>query len=137
MYVDYAVAVGWYLRSAEQGLDIAQNCMGTIFRNGLGVGLDTVEAVRWYKLAAVQGFGFAQYNLGEQYSKGEGVIQDHVTACAWYSAAAAQGILDAQSRWEECAKLLVDDEVEEAVNLSEEYRRRFVVPFQCSMVVTD
>ena len=48
----------------------AQNNLGLMYENGLGVPKDYDEAVKWYRLAAAQGDALAQNNLGWMYDNG-------------------------------------------------------------------
>ena len=57
---DYAEAVTWYRKAAEQGYAAAQNNLGSMYLNGRGVGQDDAEAVSWFRKAAEQGYGPAQ-----------------------------------------------------------------------------
>ena len=52
---DYAEAVRWYRKAAEQGHAVAQNKLGVRYARGEGVARDYAEAVRWYRKAAEQG----------------------------------------------------------------------------------
>ncbi len=49
---DYAEAVRWYRRAAEQGYASAQFNLGLMYGNGQGVLQDYVQAHKWYNLAA-------------------------------------------------------------------------------------
>ncbi len=49
---DYAEAVRWYHRAAEQGDASAQNNLAVMYHNGQGVPQDYVQAHKWYNLAA-------------------------------------------------------------------------------------
>jgi TPR repeat protein len=61
---DYAEAVIWYRRAAEQGHAQAQYNLGFMYGSGLGVPQDDAEAVNWFRLAAEQGLAQAQTHLG-------------------------------------------------------------------------
>src|SRR5260221_494374 len=52
---DYAEAVKWYRKAADQGLAVAENSLGEMYEEGNGVTQDYVEAYKWYNLAASQG----------------------------------------------------------------------------------
>ena len=93
---DYAEAVKWYRRAAEQGDAYAQNNLGFMYDNGHGVPQDYAEAVKWYRRAAEQGDAYAQHNLGFMYDEGHGVPQDYAEAVKWYRRAAEQGDASAQ-----------------------------------------
>ncbi len=93
---DYAEALKWYRKAAEQGLANAQYNIGILFEAGRGVPQDTAEAVKWYRLAAEQGDADAQVRLGYMYAVGHGVVQDSTEAVMWLRLAAEQGHADAQ-----------------------------------------
>ena len=76
--------------SAEQGDASAQNRLGIMYADGLGVPQDDAEAARLYRLAAEQGNAPAQYNLGVMYDAGRGVPQDDVQAHMWLNLAASR-----------------------------------------------
>jgi TPR repeat protein len=91
---DYAQAVTWYRRAAEQGVSEAQTNLGVMYENGEGVPQDYAQAVTWYKRAADQGHAGAQYNLGVRYAQGQGVPKDYIIAHMWGSISAANGSED-------------------------------------------
>ena len=74
---DYAEAVKWYRKAAEQGQAEAQFTLGLFYYCGNGVKQDYTEAVKWYRKAAEQGDADAQCNLGYCYDCGHGVKQDY------------------------------------------------------------
>ena len=67
---DYASALTWYRRAAEQGNAAAANSIGWLYQNGWGVKQDYGEAADWYRKAANQGEATAQCNLGWLYRSG-------------------------------------------------------------------
>lgn len=88
---DYAEAVAWYRKAAEQGDMKAQHNLGNMYYYGKGVPQDYAEAVKWYRKSAEQGDSYAQNNLGNMYYNGEGLQQNYSEAMRWYLKAAAQG----------------------------------------------
>ena len=88
---DYAEAVRWFRRSADQGHALGQAFLGFMYSNGRGVQQDYGEAVRWYRRSAEQGHALGQSNLGLMYSTGRGVRQDAAEAARWYRRSADQG----------------------------------------------
>ena len=66
---DYAEAVKWYRKAAEQGYTYAQYNLGYCYAKGQGASLDYSEAVKWYKKAAEQGDARAQNMLGFSHYK--------------------------------------------------------------------
>jgi TPR repeat protein len=70
----------------------AQNHLGLMFLNGMGVQKDDAEAAQWFQRAADQGVAFAQYQLGISYAQGRGVDRDGEEALKWLTNAALQGL---------------------------------------------
>src|SRR6266568_1498830 len=93
---DYAKAVYWFRKAAEQGLAEAQYLLAECYQRGDGVAKDAAEAARWYRKAAEQGYANAQYNLGNCYYDGEGVAKDQSESVKWMLKAAEQGFPLAQ-----------------------------------------
>lgn len=93
---NYAEAVNWFRKAADQGYVGAQYGLGVMYENGYGVDQDYAEAVRWYRKAADQGDAFAQCNVGYMYSNGYGVNQNYAEAVSWLRKAADQGNAFAQ-----------------------------------------
>lgn len=60
---NYAEAVKWTRRAAEQGFSRAQNNLGVMYEYGEGVAQDTVEAYKWYTLAAAQDHEYAKISI--------------------------------------------------------------------------
>ena len=87
---DYAEAVKWYRKAAEQGNAGAQFSLGFSYIKGEGVPQDYAEAVKWYRKAADQGATAAQLNLGLMYKNGWGGPQDYVQAHKWFNLAASR-----------------------------------------------
>jgi uncharacterized protein len=66
---DYAVALAWFRRAAEQGDANAVANLGIMYENGYGVAKDRAEAIAHYLKAADMGSDFARQclkNLGVQ-----------------------------------------------------------------------
>jgi TPR repeat protein len=94
---DYAQALSWFRKAADQGDAIAQFMVGDMYDDGIGVTPDYGQALSWYRKAADQGYAGAQNNLGVMYQRGHGVPQDYQQAMMWYRKAADQGDANAQS----------------------------------------
>jgi TPR repeat protein len=92
---DYAAAMSWYRKAADQGNAPAQFNLGFMYFNGLGVPQDDAAAASWYRKAADQGDTAAQFSLGVMYLQGEGVPQDYVSARLWFNLAAAANPISA------------------------------------------
>ena len=82
--------------AANQGDMRAQNLVGIIYGEGIGVPLDHLEAMKWFRKSANQGLANAQCNLGYVYYIGKGVNQDYNEAVKWFRKAAEQGYANAQ-----------------------------------------
>ncbi len=117
---DYAKAMEWYRKAADQGYADAQSNVGVLYENGMGVAKDIEQARAWYQKAADQGNAGAkgalerlvggnstsaattpegQYDIGDNYYYGRGgVNQDYQEAMVWYRKAANQGYAGAQYR---------------------------------------
>ena len=52
---DYAEAVKWYRKAAEQGYVRAQESLGFMYEKGQGIPRDYAEAIKWFRKAAEQG----------------------------------------------------------------------------------
>jgi uncharacterized protein len=88
---DYARAMQYFRVLADQGNSVAQNNLGFMYDQGLGVPRDYAQAVVWYRKAADQGDAAAQNNLGRMYVGGQGVPRDYAQAVVWLRKAAEQG----------------------------------------------
>lgn len=94
---DYAFALQEARPFAEQGNAVAQNLLGRMYSNGLGVSRDYTQAISWFRKASEQGHVRAQVNLGIMYENGYGVPQDYAQAIMWYTKAAEQGDVSGQT----------------------------------------
>ena len=61
---NYAKAIEWLRKAAEQNLAPAQDNLGVMYNNGEGVNQDYKQAIEWYRKAAEQDYASAQNNLG-------------------------------------------------------------------------
>ena len=87
---NYAEAIEWYRKAAEQGDASGQANLGYMYSNGFGVAKDYAEAIKWYRKSAEQGDAVGQVNLGFMYRYGYGVKQDYTEAAKWYRKSAEQ-----------------------------------------------
>lgn len=92
---EFASAMPWFQRSAEQGYTPAEYMYGSVFREGRWK--DPKQMVYWWTKAAEEGNVYAQLWLGVFYEQGrDGVKRDYMKALKWLSMAAKQGQPDAQ-----------------------------------------
>ena len=96
--IDYQLAMTWYRKAADQNDDTAENNIGYLYENRLGVGQDYGQAASWYQRAAATGFARAQYHLGNLYDRGHGVARDAKKARELIQKAADGGD-DEASQW--------------------------------------
>ena len=88
---DYAEAIRWLQKAADQDLAGAEFGLGFMYENGLGVSQDYAEAVTWYQRAADQASANAQYSLAQMYKRGHGIQRNYAEAARWFNKAAMQG----------------------------------------------
>ena len=93
---DYESAYKLLYPLAVEGNVTAQDSVGTMLCEGLGVGKDEIQAVSWYEKAADQGFAKSQYALGTMYVNGQGVERDLQKGLSYIVKAAQQGLVIAQ-----------------------------------------
>ena len=70
---DWARALPWYRRAAEQGNGFAMYRIAFFYHDGRGVPKNEGNAFRWMLRAARAGFAGAQYNVGAFYINGVGI----------------------------------------------------------------
>jgi uncharacterized protein len=123
---DYAAAMSWYQKAADQGNAPAQFNVGFMYFNGLGVPQDYAAAMSWYRKAADQGNSAAQLNLGVMYLQGEGAPQDYVSAYMWFDLAAAAvpavEFPNVAAYRDEVAEKMTPGQVAEAQRLAREWK---------------
>ena len=93
---DYRRAYQLLYPLAEEGDAAAQDYIGTIFCEGLGVGMDERTAVSWYEKSAAQGYAKAQYALGVMYVNGRGVEKNEKKGISLITEAGQQGLVTAK-----------------------------------------
>ena len=92
---DYRGALERWRPLAEIGSVDAQNNLGFLYVNGLGVPQDYEAALKWYRRSAQQGNAAGQHNLGVMYARGLGVPENQDEALTWYRRSADQGYPEA------------------------------------------
>ncbi len=95
---DYAKALDWIRKAAEQGYPAAFTAIGSQFEFGRGVTQDYAEAINWYRKGADKGFTRSEDELGRMYYYGLGVTQNFAEAFRWCQEAANQGDADGENR---------------------------------------
>jgi hypothetical protein len=141
---DYAEAVKWYRKAAEQGNAKAvksyrkaaeqgnaeaQFNLGLMYDKRQGVPQNYAEAVKWYRKAAEQGFAEAQTNLGIMYFTGQGVPKDYVLAHMWFHLAISRYPASEKAKRERTEKIrdiaaskMTPTQIAEARRLAREWK---------------
>lgn len=119
---DATEAVKWYRLAADQGDDMAQFNLGTMYENGRGVSQNYVEAAKWFLKAANQGNVDAQFNLGRLYGLGDGVPQNVVVGHMWLNLSAVKGDPTASKLRDALARLMTPAQIAEAQKLAREWK---------------
>ena len=73
---DYARAMRWYQKAADQGFPPAENNLGVMYEKGLGLPKNDIAAAKWFRRAAGHGDAQAQHSLGVMFREGRGVPKD-------------------------------------------------------------
>ncbi len=121
---DYKTALREFKPLAKQGHADAQNNLGEMFYNGLGVVQDFKTAVKWLTLSAEQGYAGAQNNLGGNYYNGQGVPENMVYAYMWVNIAVSSGDKNAAKNRDMVAKKMTPAEISAAQKLTRECVRK-------------
>ena len=85
---------------ADDGVAVAQNRLGDLYYNGIGVQQDYYTAAQWYKKAAKQGIVDAQYLYGLMLVEGNGVTDDPDEGFDWIFKAMMAGHAEAKLAYE-------------------------------------
>ena len=99
---DYAEAVKWYRKAAEQGDAGGASGLGVCYCTGHGAAQDHAEGFKWFRKAAEQGDARGANGLGVCYYNGQGVAQDDAEGVKWFRKAAEQGYAAAQQNLGNC-----------------------------------
>ena len=92
---NFPLALKWLQEAARHNYIYAQNNLGFMYAQGLGVPVNYQKAFELFMKSAEKGNAMAQSNVGSMYENGEGVKQDYKKAIIWYEKAAKQGNSDA------------------------------------------
>ena len=92
----YATALRAWMPMAESGNAEAQNNVGYMYEEGLGVPQNYLLAMNWYRQAADGGLSEAQHNMGMLYHHGYGVAENLGEAFRWFKMAADQDLAESE-----------------------------------------
>jgi TPR repeat protein len=120
---DYKAALEWHRKAALQGKADAQYVVGAMYYTGNAVPQDQRTAVQWFRRAAEQGHPDAQQALGlmTRYHVA-GVQQDMVIAYMLWNLAAAGGNANAVEQRAAIARLMTQEQLDEAQALSRNWK---------------
>ena len=107
-------AIKWYELAAGQGIAAAQNNLGHMYSQGMGVTKDKARAVKLWLAAAEGGHVLSYYNLGLAYYRGDGVAKNESEAARWFAKAADAGLADGQFAMGEMHRLGIGMKKDEA-----------------------
>jgi TPR repeat protein len=93
---DYENALMQLKTLANADDEKAQNNLGYMYLNGIGIEKNFTKALKWYREAAQQGVAEAQHSLGFMYAEGLGTAAVPDIALKWYRLSAEQGLSQAQ-----------------------------------------
>jgi len=79
-----------YKYMAKDEISYAQNILGLMYEEGIGVEKDLKKAFEWYKLSANQGLTKAEFNLALCYKMAKGCQRDYVKAIEYFTKATCQ-----------------------------------------------
>lgn len=88
---DYTTAFKWWIKAADMDYPVAQNNLGFLYQNGLGVTKNDGEAFKWFLRSAKNGFSLGQYNLASCYFEGIGTNQSEEEGLMWIKKSAEGG----------------------------------------------
>jgi TPR repeat protein len=128
---DYKTAFEWHRKAAEQGKADAQYVVGAMYYTGNAVPQDQRTAVQWFRRAAEKGHADAQQALGlmTRYHVA-GVQQDMVIAYMLWNLSAAGGNNNAAEQRAAVARLMTQEQIDEAQLLSRNWKPGTPLPQQ-------
>jgi len=81
---DYSAAFPLLRDLANDGDPDAQNKLGLMYQQGLGISKNSAEGLNWFKKAASNGSKLASYNLGVLYMYGQAGAKDYNLAMSYF-----------------------------------------------------
>jgi uncharacterized protein len=116
---DYAQALQWYQKAADQNHRLAQFNLGQMFAQGQGMPRSDSMAVMWIRRAADGGDSGAQFNMGDRYARASmhgsemDAAESRIESYKWFTLAAAQSYRDALVRSDSATMKMTREEVTE------------------------
>ena len=109
-----AEAADYLKRAAEAGDPNAQNMLGTMLEQGMGIPRDKAAAEQWFRKAALQGQVKAQSSLGRTLWSDLAAKEIRIEALAWFLIASGQGEITARKQLEDYTPGLKPGELDAA-----------------------
>ena len=116
---DYAQAVLWYRKAADQSHSLAQFNLAVMYAAGQGVPRDEAQSRVWMQRSADLGDAGAQYNVGIKHHRAsldgrpEAAPESRIQAYKWLRLSAAQGYRDSDAAWAFVALAMTREDVAE------------------------
>lgn len=122
----YVEAAALWRKAANLGHARAQNGLGLLCRDGIGVKKDEKETVRWLIESASRGYALGMFNLALMYKDGIGVMRNDVEAYKWFYLASTINF-DEKAEFERnaLAQRMNDSQITEAKRRAQEWFDRF------------
>ena len=109
--------------AARSGNADAEELIGVMYAQGLGVERDPVRAFEWYLRSAMKGHPGAQSGVGWYYEVGLGMpAPDLIRAYLWYVLSAIGGDPDAAISQEQVVRKMSREQNDHAMDLVADYR---------------
>ena len=102
---EHLLALGHWQPVADAGDADAQQAIGWLYENGLGVGQDYKTSASWYQKSVDGGHAGAALNLGNLLDNGLGLPKNYVRSFALFQTAAAAGFAEAYNNMGEMYRL--------------------------------
>ncbi len=121
---DYAKAFALFQKAAESDLAGAENILGVMHEQGLGVSIDLAQAEAWYRKAAEQGEAKAMSSLGQLLGPDGPDASKHVEAMKWLLLAHRANDASARQVLNEILRTRPEDVMTEARKQMAEFKLR-------------
>jgi TPR repeat protein len=114
---DYAQAMFWYQKAADQNHTMAQFNLGQMYALGHGMPKSDTMAVMWIRRAAAGGDAGAQFDLANRYARASvhgtemDAAESRIEAYKWFSLAASQEYRNASLQCDSAAMRMSRDEL--------------------------
>jgi uncharacterized protein len=116
---DYAQALEWYLKAADQNHRLAQFNLGQMYAYGQGMPKSDSMALMWIRRAADGGDAGAQFNMGDRFGRASvhgteiNAAESRIESYKWFKLAAIQEYRDALARADSATLRMTREEVTE------------------------